>query len=397
MDQEVKIKVSSSADTSGLAKAEQDLIRLRKAAEGYDAKGMDVAAKSARSEADALEKNLTRHAKITQEAAARQALEKGTNNLLNARARQGLMTAGRQVLEGQSPVRSLGSAVGQILPAMGGAVAAIAGVVAAGIAIAVNGINSKDASDQEDKTIRNRIGAERSGDRRQQDIARSWRGSASGSIEEEFSAHERSQALKDQVPELEHAKRLSIWNPMGWKVARGLFGSERASGSVGLFGHKTAAQRAVDKNKDDQKRAEEAEKASKKSAEMQFQTEGSIELDIKRDTALHSIEGMKKKRMDKAMLSWEQEFKRVMKETNNNGLATESANLKVGEEQRQIGLQQAAGLVNARSGAGDISQAARLADQAGMGKEGWDKIDKLHAMIDSHSSKQDFSRGDLKP
>ena len=140
-----------------------------------------------------------------------------------------------------------------------------------------------------------------------------------------------------------------------------------AVGAVSAVGFNLyTSSREIDLKKKDieeTKKQKEGREKNVAALKTQRKTEIDLEMDQARAESKHTADGMKRSRLDKEKLTWAAEYGARIKEfgIKGEGKAAEMADLKVKEDLRRMQLNAAGGMVDARSGAGDIAQAARVA------------------------------------
>ena len=277
-----------------------------------------------------------------------------------------------------------GAAAGEIATAGAGLAGALAGValvlapIIAGLAFLKFERGQKEWGRQEEYKTRE----EQAGDERAQEIARSPLGSSSGAFQSEISDETEVRKRKAMREKLDHDARHGI---LGW-IDKGI-GTHMATKGIGWWKPKGA--RAIKENEDEINRAERDKGAQAKILKKQWEIGGEIDLDILRDTNEHSVHGMKKRLVDTAGKHWVETYRRYFAETGSDKIAKEAADLTVKNDQWKDAQRAASALVNARSGAADIAQAAHLSqtfyipDQTEQGK----KLDHLAHIIRSGMGK----------
>ncbi len=348
---------------AAIARANAERSRLLQSATAYEGKGMGDAAKSARSDAANYEKDILRAKKEIAEIEKGITGEKAKQAIFSPRAKQELFTAGRNFAQGDfgQGVRSLSAAMGQILPQITTTIGRMA-ILAGGAAVAGIGIGAaliRARVGQADLDAAQQMAAAHAGETSTRGLLKlnSPLGGAGAAFSAEVESGDRLQQLRQQREDLEREAKSGIL---------GRFFPSFFTKGAGWY--KPESARAIERNANEQRRAEEDARQQERIRQRQFdEGEGGLGLQVERDRAQHSIAGNRALRIDMESLSGLREYNRLVKEGASNTQALEGAHMKVREELYKQGLNAAGGLVNARSGAGDIAAAASLAQSQGIG------------------------------
>lgn len=350
-DGEVKIHVSADADLKKIEDAQRRIQELRKAAESYDSNtrvDMSGAAKSARSEANSIEREVARFTKeraaaekkVTQEMKEQDALQKAG--------------VGRRLIT----MRSLTSA----------GLGALAGDVFSNV------IDQIAAGEM----LGNRRTATESRNNRQFSILNSIRGTSAEMVSDSYATEDRIAERKRERPQIQSEQKFNTWKSAGEGAAWGA-GIGAAIGSI-VPGLGTAIGAAVGagvggavkgvpaylewRNKlkqSDQDQAQDEEKLKKDNEEAPkkfMREEGGFELDALRQRSKRTLEGSRAAFVDDMADQWLKTYRDVYNKSKDTGFATESADLTIQNKLRDRQATAGAGLVDARSGGAGIAAAA---------------------------------------
>jgi hypothetical protein len=416
MPEEVKIRITTQADTTALKQTQQEIDRLKKAAEEYERKGMGDAAKSARGDAIALQRNLEPQLRASGQTAAADVLKRNTEELQAAerlqtrlgighaealqmarrevdsrsritaetRAQEGLHkgmtremreqeasshrmmrvgnyagTFGREVLSGGNPMSGM-----QSMAMASGNPYVMGAAIAAALATAIAGTGAREAD--RDQAAANRDFERREQSRRLFSRLRSWRGTSGAAESEAFSAEEEAAGLRDQTRDLERKAKPKWWDPSSWTW----FGMRRNEGERGL--DENAAQQADATN-----RARE----NRKIAQQKFESEGGgLQIRFQQER----IAGHYKEAIALQELSrWYETRRKLLSEGATEARAQEGANTELFFTRQERMRENASRLVTARSGAADVARAAALANPESDLRRVIDSLGNIHATVDS--------------
>ena len=371
-DGDVKIHISADGDLKKIEDAQKRIAELHKAANAYESKGMDTAARSARSEARPLEREVARFTKeraaeerrVTQELKEQDALQKAGvgRHLITMRS---LTSAG------------LGALAGDLF-------SSVIDQVAAG------------------ESLSNRRTSTAARNERQFGILNSIRGTSGEMVAETYATEDRIAERKRERPQLETEQKFGTWKSAGEGAAWGA-GIGATIGSI-VPGLGTAVGAAVGagigaavkgvpaylhgKNalkQSDQDQAQDEEKLKKENAEAPkkfMREEGGLQIDALRQRSRRTLEGSRAAFVDDMSQQWLSTYRDIYSKSKDKGVADEMATLTVQNQLREKQASAGAGLVDTRSGAGEVAAAARWA----MGSTaGWQEV----------ASKIEGLRGDM--
>jgi hypothetical protein len=352
MPEEIRIAVSApGADDAAnkMARLKKEAAELRRVGDFREAQGDQAGARFARQDASKIEKELNALTKeraghereITRERVKQAAEEK----LQGGRTRR-IVGAAANFAESQAGATGFGGLT-SALGAAGGPAGAIAAAAAA-IAMAVGGALVKDRDEREVTTAR--IGERRAGDRRHARLQSGYRGDSGQATGDVDSSHEEMAQLASQRQRLELEARPGALDPRRWSNA--LLGTNFQTWS---------GQRKIAENEEEQKAAREKNDAAKKNQATLFQRDGAVELQmLEARSKGHRAEAWQIERKKK----WTDEYNKAMRELGPGmeWAAQEKASLLT--HQDDVARAQSMGRsVNARSGAGDVRAAARMAQE----------------------------------
>lgn len=374
-DGEVKIHVSADADLKGIEETQKKIADLKKAADAYEAKGMDSAAASARSDARGLEREVSRFTKeraaderlVTRELREQEALRKAgirqSNQLISALGRIGLGAVGSEIVS---------SAIEQL---------------AAG------------------ETLGNRRVATDSRNQRQYAILNSIRGTSSQVAGEAWAAEENVAQLKRDRPQLETDAKFSVARATlegaGWGAGIGAtlgsiipgvgtligagVGATIGAGIRGIPAYWQGQNQLKQSEQDQQQEEKRAAQLSELAPKLFMEQEGGLQLDKLRQRSKRSLEGSRAAFVDEMSEQWLNTYRDIFNRTKgDDSIASEMANLTVQNTLRDRQALAGAGLVDAHTGAGGVAAAAQWASAAipGMGEVA-SQIEALHATVQS--------------
>ena len=356
-DGEVKIHLRADGDSKKIEDMQKRIADLRRAAAAYDSNNkvdMGGAAKSARSEAAGIEREIARmtKARATEERAVTQQLkEQGA-----------LQKAG----VGRSPIsmRGLSSA----------GLGALAGEIFSTV------VDQFAMAEQ----LGNRRTATAQGTERQLAITRSLRGTSAGAVSESYAAEDQAAQLRRERPQLETANKYNWINKAGegamWGAGIGagigsavpVLGTALGAVAGGLIGGAIRGgpayfqgQNAEKQSKQDEEQQKEKAKAMEELAPKQFmETEGGLQRDKLQQRSKRTLEGQRAVFVDEMAESWLKTYRDIYSRTKDSGISKEMADTTVQNELRDRQAAAGAGLVDARSGGAAISAAAQWATGA---------------------------------
>lgn len=201
---------------------------------------------------------------------------------------------------------------------------------------------------RERQGIANRDKASRAGDKRNLDIMSGWRGTSGQVQAQQFSTEQEIFEREQERQEILRRNKREWYNPMR------------------LFGETTwAGERERDENEKNITRLEERrEKEEKLKTEKFPEEEGGLELDSLRQRSQRTLASIRAAKVNDYVRSGMAEARRLGSMGANPNEQREGAMLKVENDLRDQQIQSASGLVDARSGAGDIAAAARWSQMA---------------------------------
>ena len=214
--------------------------------------------------------------------------------------------------------------------------------------------------------------AARAGNQRQLGIMSGWRGTSTEAQNAQFAAEDRVFERKQNRPVLEHKIKqdtlsstlngAAIGAGIGSMIAPGIgtaigaaiggaggFFKGRMAGNVALADDDAAMAR--DKKEREDKKALAAKKFNEE--------EGGEYLDQIRQRSKRTISGQREAYKDQVKMDWRQEWHKLKNMGATDDQAAEGAGLKAETAMRDQQIGAASGLVDARSGAGDIAAAAQ--------------------------------------
>lgn len=359
MPEEIKIVVKQESQGNALSDADQKMqtlkariAELNRLEKGYEEKGIREAAQSVRSERTGAERELrglereraaeTKQRADADRAATRQRAEDERHVTREMREQHAVAGARRRTA--QTALSEAGSVAG--IPGAG----LVGGGVAGGLAVIAGAIIGKAIKDQM--------------------AFLDTKNFEEGNLTGTFNRSRRNRGRTNPFEAEQDAAAEYLRNKAEMESSidkRGTFKNSTLSNVLtlgGLLGERDGD--AAARENEERIARLQAEKARvQKDAEAAFtKGSGGQEMEMKRKLLDYDMQGV---RASQDKISWMKEYDRVLKATGGNeALAQESAGSKVALEQRER-AGQFAGLINARSGAGDIARAARLASATNPG------------------------------
>ncbi|MEO8204874.1 MAG: hypothetical protein ABI615_01745 [Chthoniobacterales bacterium] len=348
-DNEVKIHISADAETAKVEDLKKRIQDLHRAADAYDKKGgMQNAAGSARSEATGLERELTR---LTRDRAAvgKAAAKEETKELrehialrkVGASRVHSVAQTGMNIAQGENPATAAMSGLMNFGSKFG-----VVGTITAAVAAATVGAFAM-VSQQADDVKRRRldIAAEDGDARYRMNRNRGVYGS-SGALGQQALQDEEEMARRTAAkPGLEEKARVKWYAPSTWTWG-GLRQNE---------GQKELEDNQEKNSAQNLRRAEE-----RKAQQEKFRNEeGGLELQGLRGRAKRSQAGQQEAFAAEMGAKWLGKYKEAIAASGDDRMSKEIADLTVQNEVRDRQAQAGAGLVDARSGGGEIAAAAR--------------------------------------
>jgi len=379
MADEVKIHVGADADVTPAEKKIDDLQkrieRLHRAADAYEAKGgMETAAKSARSDARDLEREVAR---MTKERASAEKAVTGEMKEQDALQKAGI---GRHLIT----MRSLTSA----------GLGALAGDVFSSV---VDQLAAQES-------LGNRRVSTEARNTRQATILNSIRGTSGQAANESWGAEENVAQLKRDRPQLQTDAKFntlkSVAEGAAWGGGLGAGIGSIVPGlgtGVGMFvGAGVGAlvkgvpaymqgQNRLKQNEQDQAQEEErGKKLGDLAPKLFMEQEGGLELDKLRQRSKRTMAGSREAFADEMAEEWLKSYREIYNRTKDSGIAKEMADLTVQNHLRDKQAQAGAGLVDAKSGAGEIAAAAQWGNRTfGISEILSPKLDTLIGHVES--------------
>ena len=358
-DGEVKIHVSADADLKQIETAQQRIKDLHRAADAYESKGMDTAAKSARGDARSIERDVSRWTKeraseervITREQKAQEAMRKAGINTAGRRASQAV-GVGEQMLAGGNPASSASSMLLSMAVKSGNPLAIGAAAVAA-IAATIVGVRSSEA--HEDEVRKLKFEERKANDRF--DLKR-----ASGVFGSSGELVGKSLSAEKEISEREAAKA-----GMAKKAEfRWLAPSTWEWGGL----RKNEAHKEQEENDNAIRAAKIAKDSADDHAKERFtKGEGGMELDALRQRGNRTMAGSRAAFADDEALKAFAKYNEAKRQGASDDQAKEMGTLTYQNDLREKQAHAGAGLVDARSGGAGIAAAARWATQATPGEK----------------------------
>ena len=391
MAEEIKVVVREERQGNALAEEQQRIRQLQAAAEAYDKKGNTTAAQSARreiverqkaitpqltsagqseaavavaAEAKELQRALVLQARLGLEygeaaklARAQLTVEKGiteekrTQGFFSQRVRQQLVTLGRDTAFGGSPATTLSSVGGQGLAGLGARIA----LPLAAIAAVLGGLRIAVGQQDKNAELKEKLRVESATSTRRLGIAGTWRGTSGEVQSERFQTEDEIFQREQARPELQRKAQSGILGRLDKWTGLNFY-------TKGRFGYKPQSARDIGENEAEIARLRGLAPRQEELQQNKFSAgEGGLDLQLARDRGQHSVSGIKAANEHQQELDWLREYNRLRKEGASDAQAAEAGNLKVKQDQWEIAQRAASGLVDARSGAGDIARAASIA------------------------------------
>ena len=291
---------------------------------------------------------------------------------LRQKMSRGTVTLGRGMLNGGS---------------LTGGVASLAGAAAMGgpatLAVLAAGMAAEEATKDfmERQGIANRDRASRASDQRNLNISAGWRGTSSQVQSQQFGTEQEIFDREHQREEILRRNKRAPWNPLR------VFGATTWEG-----------ERERDDNEKNIERLKKRHDAEEKLGHKKFtEEEGGLELDAVRQRSKRTMSGIRAAQVDDLARSGMGEYRRFKAMGATDDQAKEGAMLKTENDLRDRQIASASGLVDARSGAGDIAAAARWAQESMPGLNDLknvlsQKLDQLH-----NTTKQGVDESALTP
>ena len=386
MAEEVKINIQAATDGAAakVQALKQQIAELRQHGADYEKKygAEDSRTKSVRSEADQIERRADhierdiarskreQHASekdITRER-REQAGHAKTEETQRQRFGRAGMQLGMQAAQGGSLAGGLGSLAGAIGPGMLAGVGAVAAVAIGTIAKEVwTDIHERQGIALRDQAARKMNQYDRS-------VMAGVRGTSGQSQAAEDALDRQIEQRAADRQNLASRGERDPWNPLRW------FGSKQTF----------ASQRELAENDKAQTRdKEEREKKHAQTGEKFENEEGGLQLDALRQRAKRTMSGQREAFMDE-YLARALEVKRAFRgQGATPEQQNEAAQLDMTNSLRARQLAAGSGLVNARSGAGDIAAAARWGSQTTpMEAEAVKRLDGILGKMDRADAQQ---------
>jgi len=351
-DGEVKIHIVADGDSKKIEDMQKRIAELRRAADAYDKNtkvDMSGAAKSARSEAAGIEREIGRMTK------ARAAEERAVTQQLKEQDALKKAGVGRKLVT----MRSLTSA----------GIGAIAGDIFSSV------IDQFAAGEM----LSNRRTATEQRNQRQFGILNSIRGTSSEMVADSYAAEDRIAERKRDRPQIESENKFNMIKSAGEGAAWGA-GIGAAVGSIvpvlgtavgagvgavigaGVKGIPAYLQGKNRLNQSDQDQAQDEEKLKKDNEEAPkkfMREEGGLQLDALRQRSKRTLEGSRAAFTDDMAGQWLKTYRDIFSKSKDKGFATEGADLTVQNQIRDRQATAGAGLVDARTGSAGIAAAAQ--------------------------------------
>lgn len=366
-EKEVTREVRAQGDE--LEETKKRIKDLYRSAAAYEANGMDTAAASARADARSLERDVAR---FTKEKAAEE--NRATREM---REQDALRKAGITTMRQIGNI-GVGALVGEIIPS-------VIDQIAAG------------------ETLSNRRAATESRNTRQASILNSVRGTSGQVASEAWSAEDNVAQLRRERPQLQSDQKFNtaraIGEGAGWGAGVGavvgsvvpVLGTAVGAGIGAALGAAVKGIPAYLQGRNALKQSEQEEQQEEKrgknltamASDKFLKEEGGLQLGALRGRSKRSLEGHREALVNEMAEQWLNTYRDVYNRTKgNDAIASEIAGLTV--KNRVIDTQAAAGagLVDARSGGGEIAAAARWATGSFPGmSELATQINALHATV----------------
>ena len=355
MSEEIKIGVSApgvEAASARIKELQARINELRKAGQGYEDKGMDPAAKSARQDAARLEKDIANHrkesAKEDREATRERVRAAAEEKLTTGRTRR-VVGAVANFAESQAGASGFGGLTSAIRAGGGpvGAIAAAAAAIAATvIASEASRSHTMRMAELEDQSAR---ATDKQGLKR---LAAYGGGDSAAAFAVEKAAMDKRVSLAAKTDELMEAAKPKWYKPSEF----GAWFNNKVGGDSMMTIDGEAALRS---NTAEMGREKSKQQEAKEIKEKKFAEGPALELKALEERSLghrkeaYAIEQKKK---------WNDEYNKSLAEGAEEWQAQEKASLVVHQDNVQRS-QSMARSVNARSGAGDVRAAARMAQE----------------------------------
>lgn len=354
-DGEVKIHVSADGELQKIEEAQKKIQQLHKAADAYEAKGMDTAARSARADARPLEREVARYTKeraadakrITQEMREQDGLHKAGIGRGSARRMSQAVGVGEQILSGGDPSRTASSMLVNAGMSSGNP-AIIVGAIAAALATTLAGALAKEQD--KDKMVGLQQNTRVKNTRFMLDRQTGVFGSSAELHGTALAAEQEADSKRNVRPELEEKARVKWHDPSTWSS---------------LIGIKNSGERELEKNDQQTMEAQILAAAAKKRAEWRYrEVDGALELDALRSRAKRSLSGQRQVAVDEMAGKAFAKYEEARRQGASEDMAKEMSELTYKNDLRDRQASAGAGLVDARSGGAGIAAAARWAVQA---------------------------------
>lgn len=244
--------------------------------------------------------------------------------------------------------------------------------MAAAVAAAVGAVVIKTVAQERDRDTAQTLGIQREG------FMRSYRsGRAAGIFGSSGELVGSALGATDEIAERQAARgeineraRVKWYDPSSWT-----WGGLR----------KNEGMRERERNEAAIEQAErQREKDIAAAKEKYIKEEGGLELRALRGRSARTLEGNREAFKAEMGAEWLGKYKAVLKESGNEGMATEMANLTVGNKVRDLQASAGAGLVDARTGGAGVAAAAQWATQAFPDVAA--EIRNLHATVQSQAN-----------
>ncbi len=350
-DNEVKIHVAADADLKGIEETQKKIADLKRAADAYEAKGMDTAASSARADARVLERDV---AKFTRERAADERAVTREIKEQEAMRRAGI----RQ-----------GSQIGRLLTTGG-----VGMLLGDALSTVVDQIAASE-------TLSNRRNATQAANARQIGILSGWRGSPGQLMGESWASEDQAEMLKRNRPQLETNQKTgtikaalegaALFGGIGAGIGSIVPGIGTAVGlAVGTVVGAVAkgvpayleGKNQIKQSDQDQKLAEENAATAREAAQKRYRdVEGNLELGTLRGRAARSMEGSRQAFINEEAKKAFQAYEAAKRQGATEDVAKEIGTLTYQNDLRERQVQAGAGLVDGRSGGAGIAAAAQWA------------------------------------
>ena len=374
-DGEVKIHIRADGDSKKIEDMQKRIADLRRAADAYDKNtkvDMGGAAQSARSDANALEREVLRMSKnraaeeklVTREL-KEQTAERKAGISLSPRGISRAVGIGEQVLSGGNPASTASSLLTNAAATSGNPLimaAAIAGAIATTVASVV-------AQEQDKDTMQGiKFDQRRAGERYDLQRQSGVFGSSGSLVSTALDADKEINQREASRTELAEKKRQKWYNPSTWE-----WGGLR----------KNEGHREEEVNEQEIIAAGIRKASALKRAQALYeQTEGGLELDSLRNRAKRSQAGNRAAFVDDEAGKALAKYREAKKQGASDSMAKEMATLTYQNDLRDRQANAGAGLVDSRSGGAGIAAAARWAMQGTpQGSEIGSKLETLIGVV----------------